>query len=49
MRKHTNRLGLLLLSAGVLVILALVLPSTFWWFALGLVLIAAGVCICKRG
>ena len=36
------------LIAGVLVILALVLPSTFWWFALGIILIAAGICICRR-
>ncbi len=48
MKKRTNRLGLLLLIAGVLVILALVLPSTFWWFALGIILIAAGICICRR-
>ena len=28
---------------GVLIILALVLPAGFWWFALGGALIAAGV------
>lgn len=29
--------------AGVFIILALVLPAGFWWFALGGALIAAGV------
>ena len=48
MRKRPHRFGLLLVGAGILVILALVLPSTVWWFALGLVLIAAGVCVCRH-
>ncbi len=38
-----GKLGLVVLAAGVLVILALILPPGFWLFALGAALIAAGI------
>ena len=36
-------IGIACVVAGVFIILALVLPAGFWWFALGGALIAAGV------
>lgn len=42
-RKGFNVLGLAALSAGVVIILSIVLPSSFWWFALAAALICAGV------
>lgn len=38
-------IGIACMVTGVLIILALVLPAGFWWFALGGALIAA-VCGC---
>lgn len=32
-RRNGNTLGCLVVLAGVLIILALVLPAGFWWFA----------------
>lgn len=42
-RNNTNYLGLIAVGAGVLIILSLVLPKSFWWFALAAVLICGGV------
>lgn len=36
-------IGIACVVAGVFIILALVLPAGFWWFALGGALIAAGI------
>lgn len=36
-------LGVLCIVIGILIILSMVLPSGFWWFGLGIALIAAGV------
>ncbi len=41
-------LSLLLIIFGVMIILALVLPSGFWWLMLGVVLIVLGLQLCKR-
>lgn len=41
--KRFNSLGCLAVLAGVVIILALILPSGFWWFALAVALICAGV------
>lgn len=35
--------GLTAIALGVVILLALVLPSDFWWFALAALLIAAGI------
>jgi len=41
--------GALLIAAGILLIFALILPAGFWWFMLGLGLIALGIyCIRRR-
>jgi len=36
-------LGLICLAAGVVVLLSLILPASFWWFALGAALTCAGI------
>lgn len=36
-------LGIVSIVVGVLIILAMVLPSGFWWFILGAALIAVGL------
>ena len=44
-------IGIACVVTGVFIILALVLPAGFWWFALGGALIAAGVWLlrcCRR-
>ena len=42
-RNNMNTLGLIAVGAGVLIILSLVLPKSFWWFVLSALLIGAGV------
>lgn len=41
-------LSILLIVFGVMIILALVLPSGFWWLMLGVVLILLGLQLCRR-
>lgn len=41
-------LSILLIVLGVLIILALVLPSGFWWLLLGVVMIVLGLQLCRR-
>lgn len=46
MRRRRNRgkpIGWLCIAAGIIIILALILPSGFWWFALAAVLICGGI------
>ncbi len=50
-RNHRGGLGpfcTCLIILGVLIILALVLPSGFWWLMLGVVLIVLGMQLCRR-
>lgn len=42
-RPRGNFLGWFAVLAGVIIVLALVLPAGFWWFLLALVLIVVGV------
>ena len=35
--------GLVMLLVGIIIIMALILPTGFWWFILGAVLIALGI------
>ena len=48
MKQRPGILGILLCCAGVMIILALILPKVFWWFALGAGLIIAGICLMMR-
>ncbi len=41
-------LSVLLIIFGVMIILALVLPTGFWWLMLGVVLILLGLQLCRR-
>lgn len=46
MRRNRGRrpfIGCLPMLAGVVIILALILPEGFWWFALAVGLICAGI------
>ena len=42
-RRNGNTLGCLVVLAGVLIILALVLPAGFWWSALAIAPICGGI------
>ena len=46
-RGNGNKLGCLVIVAGVLIILALVLPPGFWWFALAIALICGGIWVLR--
>ena len=39
--------GRLVTWLGVFVLLALILPTSFWWFVLGAVLIYVGACVIR--
>ena len=41
-------MGCFVALLGVFVLLALVLPPSFWWFILGAFLIYVGLCVLKR-
>ena len=50
MRKNGKphcRIGCLVALLGVFVLLALILPSSFWWFVLGAFLIYLGLCVIR--
>jgi hypothetical protein len=40
-------IGAYIICAGVLIILALILPSGFWWFFLGIAFIVIGIMILR--
>lgn len=48
MRCRGKMPGLVIAGAGLFIILAMILPTAFWWFVLGLALIALGVWLMKR-
>ena len=44
MRKGRNNIwGFVAITTGVVIFLALILPTEFWWFILAVVLIDAGI------
>ncbi len=45
--RNGKRLGVLFLTLGTLIILALIMPPAFWCFALGAGLICAGIAIIR--
>lgn len=47
MRRPCKMLGFYVAGAGLLIVLAILLPSELWWLFLGLALILAGVLICR--
>lgn len=48
MKRHCGKIGLLVILLGITVILAMVLPSGFWAFMIGVALIIAGILIIRR-
>lgn len=42
-RRPTVMFGLICILAGGMIILGMILPKAFWWFLLGVALIAFGV------
>ena len=42
-RRRGPSIGWLVILAGVIIILALILPAGFWWFALAVGQIVAGI------
>lgn len=42
-----KNVGCLIIILGIFVLLALILPPTFWWFVLGASLICVGFWLCK--
>ncbi len=48
MRKRNKTVGGVIAAAGVMVVLSLVLPTSFWWFVLGIFLICVGITVMKR-
>lgn len=47
-RRPFKSFGLLIAAAGLLLVLAIILPSELWWFFLGLGMICAGILICRH-
>lgn len=49
MRNRMTRwsFGKLITWLGVFVLLALILPPSFWWFVLGAVMIYVGACVIR--
>jgi len=40
-------IGRLVTWLGIFVLLALILPTSFWWFVLGAVMIYVGACVIR--
>lgn len=47
MRRPCKSLGLFIVGAGLLLILAIILSTELWWLLLGLGLILAGILLIK--
>ncbi len=48
MKRRNRMIGGILATAGVMVVLSLVLPTSFWWFVLGIFLICIGVSVMRK-
>ena len=44
-QKSTRIIGWAAITAGIVVLLSMILPAGFWWFMLGVALISAGICV----
>lgn len=47
MRRPCRNLGYYIAGAGLLLIVAVIIPCEFWWLFLGLALILVGILLCK--
>ncbi len=48
MKRKNRTIGGIIAAAGVMVVLSLVLPTSFWWFVLGIFLICVGISVMRR-
>lgn len=48
MRRPCKTLGFYIAGAGLLIILAIILPCELWWFFLGIALILGGVLLFRH-
>jgi hypothetical protein len=48
MRRFCKPAGSVIIAIGVLIILALVLPTAVWWFILGVVLVVGGLVLLRK-
>lgn len=48
MRRGMKPLGAALIAIGSMIILSMIMPAGFWWFALGAALIAAGLWLLRK-
>lgn len=46
-KKRPPRVGCVIAWLGVFILLALVLPPSFWWFIFGAALIYVGLCVVR--
>ena len=44
--RSRKRVGRLIIVVGILVLMAIIMPTGFWWFVLGIVLIVIGIRVC---
>jgi len=42
-RNRKNGIGLIAITAGVVILLAMIVPVGFWWFVLAVLLISVGI------
>ena len=47
-KRRGSPAGKIALGAGIIILLALILPDAVWWFALGVGLIALGIKISRN-
>jgi hypothetical protein len=47
MRRPCRSLGTYIAGAGLLLVVAVIIPCEFWWLFLGMALILVGILICK--
>lgn len=47
MRRNCRKIGTIVILAGLGVLLIMILPSGFWLFAIGVILILIGICLMR--
>ncbi len=48
MWRNCRKIGIIIIGLGVTVIIVMLLPSGFWFFAVGLLLIICGIVMLKK-
>lgn len=47
-KKHGNTLGFVAVAAGILILLALILPTWFWWLVCAFAFLAGGILLLRK-